>query len=305
MAIQQDAQLQEPLPLDSPPVLEFKTMTPELATAALNLIIDSRVNLQSQLNKTIIWSFPTWSFILALFAPFAAWNLQDYFAHNSWDYLKGNHAFRGDIIQSFIALVMLGSVVFTGLCLSTYWLREEATKLAEKTTDTFGFDLAQFARLPSNPKTTNDISLLETWMKPAKNTQLVIYRGVPICVVVLKLNKDLTSKDQFVVDIQQAAVRRVYVKSGIFKDLLEFAFKRSAEMLKEFKVETPKMYGKEVKIKLMYNCYSFETEPKKVLQENHFECIVKTGSKSPFITAVFGCKKETWCASLKASHIET
>lgn len=305
MAIQRDAQLHEPLPLDKPPVIESKTLTPELATASLNLIIDSKMNLQSQLNKTIIWSFPTWCFILTVFAPFAAWNLQDYFAHTSWDYLKGNHSFRSDIIQCFIGLTMLGSVVFTGLCLSTYWLREEATKIADKTTDTFGFDLAQFARLPTNPKTTNDISLMETSMKAAKNTQLIIYRGVPISVVALKINHDLTSKDQFVVDIQQAAVRRVYIESGIFKDLLNFALVRSAEMLKEFKAENTKMYGNDVKIKVMYGCYSFEKESRKILQENHFECISTTGTKSPFLTAVFGCKKELWCASLKASKVKT
>ena len=142
----------------------------------------------------------------------------------------------------------------------------------------YGVDLK---RLASGEK--QDKNLLE-------NTEIIVYRNTPIAVVSVLENKSLSKKDSLVMGISTVGCRRVYLKSGILEDLLDWALIRT----KNYQKEHPQFKHGE-SMKLLVDVYSFEYNTKQTLSKKGFSMIESYKlPENKFLAGLFGIKKELW-----------
>lgn len=142
----------------------------------------------------------------------------------------------------------------------------------------YGVDLKNLARGEKQDKTLLD------------NTQIIVYRDTPIAVVSVLENKPLSKKDSLVMGVSTIGCRRVYLKSGILEDLIDWALIRT----KNHQKEHPQFKHGE-SMKLLVDVYSFETYTKKTLAKKGFSMIESYKlPENKFLAGMFGIKKELW-----------
>ncbi|QLG74746.1 hypothetical protein HG535_0H00710 [Zygotorulaspora mrakii] len=280
---QVDASLDQPLDVDAPPTIYGTKVKPELCSAAMNLAMDSVKQQQSLSNKFMI-KHPFTGFILLIATVI-------YLAPRI---ILPRNIKSGSITGFLYQLVhfnvynfgtALAIVSLTGMCLFTVYSRISEfffkTKLSEITDNSgekiFGVDLRKLA--------TKDKKALSS--KQNDNTYIIIYREAPIALISIKENDTLSSKEALVVSISTVGCRKVYIKSGIMEDLLDWAMLRTKTINKEGN------YGQSMK--LLISVYSFETDLKHILKRKGFTLVQSTKSvESRLLGGLFGARKELW-----------
>ncbi|AOA64539.1 Protein required for teh ER exit of the high-affinity phosphate transporter [Komagataella phaffii CBS 7435] len=298
MVIQKEFDLTVGLSEDKEAVVSYSDLTPEYSTISLNLVIDRRRNLQALLNKKLLWSAPCWVGVLSISLGYGYFKLADYFKYIPLQELILNNNFRYELISTLILAGMVFSIFFALFALKTEFLRADADKLVEESEKAFGFDLKAYSNLPVNTvdeykslRKTDDkeLELLEN----GKNSQIVIYRETPIAVISLVVDKDpnQTNNSSYVVRIQSFGIRRVYVKSGIMKELLIWALYRTRTIVEALNAS---------EVLVLCELYSFEKDVIPTFQELTFKKISSRPLKDWLLGGIYGVTQDTWAIGLLA-----
>ncbi|EDO15319.1 hypothetical protein Kpol_448p6 [Vanderwaltozyma polyspora DSM 70294] len=281
---QVDASLDKPLDKDAPPTIYGTSLTPELATASLNLSVDFIKQQQSIANKFLLFHPFTLFSIGTIVTLYLALNL----------YYPGNitsSSISGYLYQFFLlnkrqlgtgAILTLGSTSFIFTLLSRVTDAYFKSKINEVTNSNgeviFGVNL---------PKLSSSNDSKEANSPQLKNTHIVVYRQTPIALVTVNENKVLSSDESLVMSMSSIGCRRVYIKSGILEDLLDWSMIRTRTIAKEGK------YGQSMK--LVYAIYSFDEEMKKVLLRKGFKKVQSVKIRdNRLLGGLFGIETELW-----------
>ncbi|CAR27657.1 hypothetical protein ZYGR_0N01400 [Zygosaccharomyces rouxii] len=280
---QVDARLSEPLNSETPPTIGSTDLKPEYATAALNMAADFVKQKQSLANMSIL-GHP----LIVVFV----WMVAIYFAAPKVTIPtdNGNGSFINFIWQAFSKnKSVVPTVIFFG-CLSTmivFTLMSRVTEtffnsLSRDIIDTqgenvFGVDLKKLAERKCTSQE----------LEQAKNTYIVVYRDTPVALVSLVENKILTTKDNLVMSVSTMGCRKVYEKSGIIEDLIDWCTIRTKQ-----KYVQGDYTGK---MKLLIDVYSFDVDTKAILKRKGFTLLKNAKVHESFILGkLFGMKKELW-----------
>lgn len=284
---QVDASLDKPLGADAPPTILQTKITPELASASLNLSIDFLKQHQSLCNYYLL-KHPIVIIINLLFLiiylgqgldypPLRQNNITSFGSVSSYIY----HVYllnKMTFLSAVIFTAMLTSFVFTLLSrLSDIFFKTKIQQIVSGNGESiFGFQLNDIVK-----KTKEDPKLME-------NTNIIIYRNTPISLITISENKVLTTPDSLVMTINSIGCRRVYTKSGILEDLLDWAMIRTKKIASE-----KNKFDKSMK--LLLEIYSFDHEFKAILKKRGFTLIsIGKAQENRLLSGVFGVKKELW-----------
>lgn len=280
--------LDTPLNKDAPPSIYASSLTPELATAALNLPVDFLKQKQGLANKRLI-SHPV---VLATIGIF----LSTYLAitvtipRNTSGSMAGYlyQVFLMNKKETFTALIftLIGaSFLFTLLSrVSDLYFRAQIDQIVQsKGEEIYGVNLNDVGVL-----TTKDLKKQpQQFRDNLENTHIIVYRETPIALISLAKNNILTTGESLVMSISSVGSRRVYIKSGIIEDLLDWA------MIRTRAISSTGNYGKSMKI--LTEVYSFDTEMKKILKSKGFVKIQSARiNENRLMGGLFGIKKELW-----------
>lgn len=280
---QVDASLNEPLNMEAPPTIYGATIKPELATAALNLAIDFIKQQQSLANRGMIHHYITkivMTVVAIIYLTPQATIPRNLRAGSVSGFLYQLFMFNWYPMATTAAIA---SVAF--VCLLTTYSRISETffksRIHEVAKDsghsTFGIDLRELV-LKSKPVLKDP---------QAQNTYVVVYREAPIALISLTENKTLTSKESLVMSVSTIGCRKVYLKSGIIEDMLDWAMLRTKTLAKE------NNHGESMKV--LIDVYSFDDHMKKTLKAKGFSPVASAKIKeSRLLGGLFGFQKELW-----------
>lgn len=274
---QVDAALNKPLDVDSPPTIFQTTLTSEYATAALNLSVDFIKQRQSLANKYLLLHPFVLIFITLIVSIVMIPRLvypHGFVSVTQWLY----HLFLLNKTHFFTILItstMLISVIFTLLSrLVEAVYKSEIDKIVKSNgLPLFNVELNQLAQ----QKTTDETIL--------QNTNIIVYRNTPIALISVSESHVLSSDTSICVTINTVGCRKVYIKSGILGDLIDWA------MIRTEKINN----GKKSSCKLVIEIESTEYDLQKTLLSKGFKCFSRQRLRSNRILGgLFGIKKELW-----------
>ncbi|SMN18024.1 similar to Saccharomyces cerevisiae YJL117W PHO86 Endoplasmic reticulum (ER) resident protein required for ER exit of the high-affinity phosphate transporter Pho84p [Maudiozyma saulgeensis] len=285
-----DASLDKPLDADAPPTIYQTKLTPELASAALNLSVDFLKQQQSLCNYYLIKS-PIVIIVDLLFLiiylgprlnypPLKNSNDSMVLTFNSVSgylyhiYMMNKFTF----LSAALFTVMLTSFVFTLVSrLSDTFFKTKIDQIVKGDGEIiFGFKLPEIIKI--NKDTPN----------LPENTNIVVYRNTPIALVSVSENQVLSTPDSLTMTISAIGCRRVYVKSGILEDLLDWTMIRT-KAIGSGKNKLDKS------MKVLIEIYSFDDAMKKILTKKGYSCIsVGKAQENRLLSGLFGVKKELW-----------
>lgn len=277
-----DANLHQPIDQDAPPTIYGTNLKQEYSSAALNLSVDFVKQQCALINKHLFWHPITVSSVLTLGLTYllSQSNYPSRTAHvTGWlyQYILMN---RKELLTFVLVCAISASCIISLLSKITelVFKRKSQMILDSNGQIIYGVDLK---RLASGEK--QDKNLLE-------NTEIIVYRNTPIAVVSVLENKSLSKKDSLVMGISTVGCRRVYLKSGILEDLLDWALIRT----KNYQKEHPQFKHGE-SMKLLVDVYSFEYNTKQTLSKKGFSMIESYKlPENKFLAGLFGIKKELW-----------
>ena len=274
---QVDAALNKPLDTDSPPTIFQTTLTPEYATAALNLSVDFIKQKQSLTNKYLLLHpfvlILVSLIILIIMIPRLSYP-HGFKSVSQWLY----HLFLLNKTHFFTMLItstMLISVVFTLLSrLVENVYKTEIDKIVKSNgLPLFNIELNQLAQ-----QKINDETLLQ-------NTNIIVYRNTPIALISVSESHVLSNDTSICVTINTIGCRKVYVKSGILGDLIDWAMIRTERINN----------GKKPSCRLIIEIESVDYELRKTLMAKGFKCFSRQKLRaSRILGGLFGIKKELW-----------
>lgn len=279
---QADARLNEPIDKDAPPTIYGTTLKPEYSNAALNLSVDFVKQQCALLNKRLFWHPVTIFSTLMCGVLFLA--SQSHFPGHAnhvtgwlYQYFLMN---KKELMTFFLVIIISASSVISLLSKVTEIVFKRKSKLIVDTKGQiiYGVDLMKLAQGEIQDKTA------------LENTEIIVYRDTPIALVSILENKTLSKPDSLVMGVSTIGARRVYLKSGILEDLIDWALIRT----KNYQKEHPKYkHGKSMK--LLIDVYSFEKDTKKTLARKGFSMIESYKlPENKFLASMFGIKKELW-----------
>lgn len=279
---QVDAKLTEPLDSDAPPTIYGATLKPEFATAALNLSVDFVKQQSSLLNSYLIWH-PVTSFsifgcgLIYLISQSSYPGNAKHVTGWLYQYFLMN---KKELFSFIIVCAMAGSLLLTFCAKLTESVFKKKSKAILETNGeiVYGIDLKKLA--------SGEIQKSEL----AENTEIIVYRETPIAVVSILENKTLSKKDSLVMGISTMGCRRVYLKSGILEDLIDWALIRTKNYQKDHG-----QFKNGESMKLLVDVYSFETYTRETLKKKGFTLIESYKMpENKFLAGLFGVKKELW-----------
>ena len=274
---QVDAALNKPLDTDSPPTIFQTTLTPEYATAALNLSVDFIKQRQSLVNKYLLLHpfilISITSIILIIMIPRLAYP-RGFKSVSQWLYhlflLNKKHFFTMLIVST-----MLISVIFTLLSrLVENVYKSEIDRIVKSNgLPLFNVELNQLAQ-----QKIKDDTLLQ-------NTNIIVYRNTPIALISISESHVLSNDTSICVTINTIGCRKVYVKSGILGDLIDWAMIRTGRINN----------GKKPSCRLIIEIESVDHDLSKTLTSKGFKCFSRQKLRTNRILGgLFGIKKELW-----------
>jgi len=286
MVKQKEVKLDQPINHTTPPTIYGTKLIPSLSNAALNLTIDFIRQSQSKANQHII-KHP-YTTILIIFGTlcFSYWKIGWIIKIGGWKLLKKNNQ---EIINIFIFITMYSSLILTILTKSTDFIKEKSNQLINYNEDIFGIDLKIFAKLNINSTDSNTKKLISK----GENTQIIIYRDSPIAVISLIHKPELSNKEKFVTKITGCGIRKVYYKSGLIEDLIDWSIYRSNLLNAK----------KSSKLIILIDVMSIDFELKKKLTLKNFKFITKSNYNNSKILKIFGIYNEIWGLNLNVSKI--
>lgn len=284
---QVDASLDKPLNADAPPTIYQTAIKPTLASAALNLSVDFLKQQQSLCNSHLIRSpliaLADILFLVIYLAPRLEYPPLRASSTTSVSSVSAYlvHLWRPNkmtLLSAGLFTVMLTSVVFTLVSrLSDTFFRTKIDEIVNGNGDVvFGFKLNDIVRQArADPESL-------------RNTSMVVYRETPIALVSVSENQVLSTPDSLVATVNTIGCRRVYVKSGILEDLLDWAMVRT----KQLGASAGKTGNS---MKLLIEIYSFDKGMKDVLRKKGFSLIsVGKAQENRLLSGLFGVKRELW-----------
>lgn len=284
---QVDASLDKPLNADAPPTIYQTAIKPTLASAALNLAVDFLKQQQSLCNSHLIRS-PLIALVDILFLVIYLAPRLEYppLRINSVTSVSSVSAYlvhmwgpnKMTLMSAGLFTVMITSVVFTLVSrLSDTFFRTKIEDIVDSNGDVvFGFKLNDIVR-----KGKEDPECM-------RNTNIVVYRETPIALISVSENNVLSTPDSLVVTVNAVGCRRVYVKSGILEDLLDWAMVRTKQI-------GARVGKTDSSMKLLIEIYSFDKGMKEVLRKKGFSLIsVGKAQENRLLSGLFGVKRELW-----------
>ncbi|SCU87728.1 LADA_0E05798g1_1 [Lachancea dasiensis] len=277
-----DASLNEPINKDAPPTIYGTNVKPELANAVLNLSVDFLKQQQALANGFVMWHPKTWISVLLAATLYLV-------SHATWP--RNTRTVSGFVMQfvlmnqtvllTFLIVVVLStSMIFTLLSKFTEKMfQEKIDRVVQSDGDVvFDFGLTKLAN-----GTLKDKSKLQ-------NSQVIVYRETPIALVNIMENKAMSTKYSLVMGISTIGCRRVYIKSGIIEDLLDWALIRTKNIQND-----SRQYQSDKPMKLLVDVYSFDKNLRETLAKKGFS-LVKSYKlpESRLLGQIFGVRKELW-----------
>lgn len=282
-AKQVDAHLQGPLNSETPATILSSDLKPEYATAALNLAADFVKQKESLANMAILGHPIVVAFVWVLAIYFAAPRVtvpymdeSNGFVNFMWQLFSNNKS----VVPTVIIVGCLGTmVVFTLMSRVTESFFNSMTKEIVNSQGKSVFDI-DLKKLAEGKCTKEEL-------EHTKDTYIVIYRDTPVALVSLVQNKILSTKEDLVMSVATMGSRRVYEKSGITEDLIDWSM-----------VHTKQKFVKghyKGKMQLLIDVYSFDVDSKKILKQKGFTMIKSNKLQGSFILGkIFGVQKELW-----------
>lgn len=288
MVKQKEIRLDQPIDHNAPPTIYGTKLTPSLSNAALNLTIDFIRQKQSQANQHIFMHPLSVLLILLASFGFGYWKVGWIYEAGGWELLKSS---RDEIFSILVFITMFTSITFTALTKSTNFIKTTSERLVDDNEGIFGVSLKTFANLnpDSNDKKTKNL------LTKGDNTQIIIYRDSPIAVLSLVPKPELSNgEEKFVTKITGCGVRKVYYKSGIIEDLIDWSVYRSQSL----------NVDKAKKLIVLIDVMSVDTDLKKKLTEKNFKFIEKTYYNNSILLKAYGIYNEVWGLNLNVSSLE-
>lgn len=291
---QVDASLDKPLDADAPPTIYQTKLVPEMASASLNLAVDFLKQQQSLCNYYLIKSpiviIIDFLFLIIYLGPRLNYpslrnsgitfnSVTAYLYHL---YMMNKFTF----LSAGIFTVMLTSFVFTLVSrLSDTFFKTKIDQIVKDNGDIiFGFKLPEI------------VNIMKKEPKLLENTNIVVYRNTPIALVSISENQVLSTPDSLTMTINSIGCRRVYVKSGILEDLLDWTMIRT----KAIGVAKNKL---DKSMKVLIEIYSFDDAMKDILRKKGYTCIsVGRAQENRLLSGLFGVKKELWGVQFHVKH---
>ncbi|SCU99810.1 LAME_0G05666g1_1 [Lachancea meyersii CBS 8951] len=279
---QVDASLNEPINKDAPPTIYGSHLTPEFASAALNLSVDFLKQQQSMANKYILWHPKTLSVVsfCAIIYLLPNISLPEKTRNASGFVVQFVLMNQAQLLTAGLVLLISTSVVFTLLSKVTENIfKSKVKKVVESEgSSIFGCQLEKLAKGTIKPT------------DKTKDTQIIVYRDTPIALVSVLENESISKSDSLVMGISSIGSRRVYAKSGIIEDLLDWALIRT----KNIQNESDK-FNTDKSMKLLVDAYSFDETLKQTLTKKGFSLIKSYKlPESRLLGGLFGVRRELW-----------
>ncbi|CAD6631177.1 HN1_G0006830.mRNA.1.CDS.1 [Saccharomyces cerevisiae] len=287
---QVDASLDKPLDIDAPPTIYSVNLEPEYGTAALNLSADFIRQEQALANKYLFFH-PVILVVLTIglliyLTPRIVFPIRNTGSVAGWFYQLAR--INKKVVLSGLVFTAIGaSFLFTLLSrVSDSYFKSKINQLVgSKGEKVFGINL-------------NDlVARHETKDPVVNNTHIIVYRETPIALISLAPNMTLSTDENLVMSVTTVGCRRVYVKSGIIEDLIDWA------MLHSKNIRSSGKYGETMK--LLIDVYSFDSTLKEILKKKGFTYIQSIRvSENRLLGGLFGVKKELWGLQFhfKAEH---
>lgn len=258
----------DPLPEDAPTVIEAHYVLPSECEGVVNMQMAYIGRRKSELIRYIFKSKVFQSFFFGILSIVIYRYIGDYFSEYTFrngiiegmKSLFGNGFFIDDLIVLFFIIMIIIAVGFTIVKFSSGFLDVESKEVVNKFEEYFGCDLEEYARGDKK---------CEKFMKD--HSFVINYRNAPIGFLIVKeFGEEIV--------ICGYAVRSVYVKAEILKDLLGM-------MMRKYIVEGN---GKRIIVEL----YNFEKEDIRMFKSVGF---YKENSESvSWILNVFGVSKDIY-----------
>ncbi|KAG7877719.1 hypothetical protein KL905_004352 [Ogataea polymorpha] len=280
MAAQKSASLDAPLEMNKPSTIESMPILPDLAEPVTNLQMDYLFYKKSLLTKTVFKSKAVASLLVAAFAGLFYRKFGPYFT--PYNFRNGTieglyniyHSpfFIQDAFYLVSSTFMIFSATLVAAWLHTNFLKYEAEEVPKHMEQYFGLDLEDYAKSSVKSKLRRvpaDIKQKVKFME--KHSFVIQYRDTPVAFIVQQKKSDSSFK------ITGLGVRRVYVKSKILADLLDWAKKQLSP-----------------KESTSITVYSFETFDIDILKESGFELLRKEPLDSFVLGTLFGITRDTY-----------
>ncbi|CCK68604.1 Pho86p KNAG_0B01570 [Huiozyma naganishii CBS 8797] len=278
---QVDASLNKPLDKDAPPTIFQTRLTPEYATAAMTLAVDFVKQKQALATKYLVFHPLVIGGIVLLLAVFMTPRVT-----------LPQHFSSVTLYCTHLVLLnkkhTIGAVIF--LAITSSFMLTLVSRVSE------AFFKAQVSRIEdSNGALVFNKDLAGILASGDDNTNIVVYRNTPIALVSIKKTEVLSDTESLCMVINSIGCRRVYLKSGILEDLIDWANGASKQVHDEQKARAPSL-------RLILEVYSFDGFLKETLAKKGFHCISsRTIAENKILGGVFGAKKELWGVQF---HIE-
>lgn len=267
VAPQIGADITEALDVKVAPTLALEDLNPSYGLATLRYAIDTQQRLCLDLSISLFWSPVTFSVLLMVNAAFINYKLAG---------LTLLQFIKWDVSGSLHCLIFF-MASFAGLLLccklQSYFLKEQGD-LVESTgaEDQFGVDLREFISVKKNQaKKLEQIKV--------DNAKVAVYRKLPIGMIAYQPVKHDDDK-QF--EITAIGGRKVYIRSGIYEDLLDWVLGDISQATQ----------GDSFQVSMQ--CYSFDSDLKKLLVAKKFECVKKVKANGIIGTGLFGISKDEY-----------
>lgn len=285
---QVDAKLHEPLDNDAPPTIFQTQLSPKYATAVLNLSIDFLKQQQSLTNKHLIKHPYLLSLIGLLFFIITVPNLQfpqKFQSLTQWTYhlimLNKRHTFTVLIIMTIIISL---AFTFISRIVEMFFKSKIDQILKDNGSNVFGIDLTKL-------NNSNDQKIME-------NTNIIVYRNTPIALISISESVGLSDLKSMSMIINTIGCRKVYLKSGILDDLIDWAMIRCKKVRDQGKF-TKKLDS----LRLFIEIYSFDKTVKETLIRKGFQLISRqTVKENRILGGLFGIKKELYAIQFRIDN---
>ncbi|KAG7806428.1 hypothetical protein KL921_004825 [Ogataea angusta] len=280
MATQKSASLDAPLEISKPSTIESMPILPDLAEPVTNLQMDYLSYKKSLLTKAVFKSKAVVSLLVAAVAGLFYRKFGPYFT--PYNFKNGTiegllniyHSpyFIQDAFYLVSSTFMIFSATLVAAWLQTNFLKYEAEEVPKHMEQYFGLDLEEYAKTAVKSKLRKvpaDVKEKVEFME--KHSFVVQYRETPIAFIVQQKETDSSYK------ITGFAVRRVYIRSKILADLLDWA---------------KKQLGPQESTSVAV--YSFETFDIDILKESGFKLLKKEPLDSFVLGTLFGITRDTY-----------
>lgn len=292
---QQEASLSQPLPQEASSDLINGFVLPTQSEAITNLQMDYLLQRKSLLIRYIASTRTFTSVVTVIVGVLGYWKLNGYmsdylFKDGYFQAVKSlfnNSYFLDDFSHLVLYLVLLVTSFFMFAKMQSGFLQFESEDVPKNFQNYFNIDMSDYATVkhPDNFKKLNkDEKEMVKFMK--EYSVCLNYRDHAVAFMIDRPKDKVENEKIPSFEIIGYGIRRVYVKAGMFKDLLGLTLRNLVQKHQDFNVS--------IKI------YNFEEADISVLRKAGF---VKSGSeKLGLLTLLFGVTKDTYV--LETDNVE-